>query len=133
MWTLHENDQTLGLVDPRLTEFDEIEATRFIRVALMCTQGSPMARPSMSRVVAMLFGDIDIGTVILKPSYLTDYDYKDVTTSLTSRFLVEDDTPSTSSKGSNVRLNYQSGGSNASGASVNVTQSLLANIRGEGR
>ncbi|XP_048438725.1 probable LRR receptor-like serine/threonine-protein kinase At1g56140 isoform X3 [Pyrus x bretschneideri] len=124
VWTLHENDQTLGLVDPRLTEFDETEATRLIRVALMCTQGSPMARPSMSRVVAMLFGDIDIGmgTVILKPSYLTDYDYKDVTTSLTSRFLVEDDTPSTSSKGSNVRLNYQSGGSNASGVSVNVTQ-----------
>ncbi|XP_068319353.1 probable LRR receptor-like serine/threonine-protein kinase At1g56140 [Pyrus communis] len=122
VWTLHENNQTLGLVDPRLTEFDETEATRLISVALMCTQGSPMARPSMSRVVAMLFGDIDIGTVILKPSYLIDYDFKDVTTSLTSRFLVEDDTPSTSSKGSNVRLNYQSGGSNASGVSVNVTQ-----------
>ncbi|KAM2949271.1 hypothetical protein FF1_036183 [Malus domestica] len=142
VWTLHENDQTLGLVDPRLTEFDETEATRLIRVALMCTQGSPMARPSMSRVVAMLSGDIDIGTVMSKPSYLTDYDFKDVTTSLTSRFLVEDDTPSTSSKGSNVRLNYQSRGSNASGAntpwidhapSVNVTQSLLAEIRGEGR
>ncbi|KAM1244859.1 hypothetical protein ACFX2I_036123 [Malus domestica] len=142
VWTLHENDQTLGLVDPRLTEFDETEATRLIRVALMCTQGSPMARPSMSRVVAMLSGDIDIGTVMSKPSYLTDYDFKDVTTSLTSRFLVEDDTPSTSSKGSNVRLNSQSRGSNASGAntpwidhapSVNVTQSLLAEIRGEGR
>ncbi|XP_050145132.1 probable LRR receptor-like serine/threonine-protein kinase At1g56130 isoform X1 [Malus sylvestris] len=142
VWTLHENDQTLGLVDPRLTEFDETEATRLIRVALMCTQGSPMARPSMSRVVAMLSGDIDIGTIMSKPSYLTDYDFKDVTTSLTSRFLVEDDTPSTSSKGSNVRLNYQSRGSNASGAntpwidhapSVNVTQSLLAEIRGEGR
>ncbi|XP_048438727.1 probable LRR receptor-like serine/threonine-protein kinase At1g56140 isoform X5 [Pyrus x bretschneideri] len=133
VWTLHENDQTLGLVDPRLTEFDETEATRLIRAALLCTQGSPMARPSMSRVVAMLSGDIDIGTVMSKPSYLTDYDFKDVTTSLTSRFLVEDDTPSTSSKGSNVRLNYQSGGSNASGASVNVTQSLLADIKGEGK
>ncbi|CAN6545873.1 unnamed protein product [Malus baccata var. baccata] len=142
VWTLHENDQTLGLVDPRLIEFDETEAIRLIRAALMCTQGSPMARPSMSRVVAMLSKDIDIGTIMSKPSYLTDYDFKDVTTSLTSRFLVEDDTPSTSSKGSNVRLNYQPGGSNASGAntpwidpasSVNVTQSLLAGIRGEGR
>ncbi|KAM2042758.1 hypothetical protein ACFX16_036416 [Malus domestica] len=72
----------------------------------------------MSRVVAMLSGDIDISTVMSKPSYLTDYDFKGVTTSLTSRFLVEDDTPSTSSKGSNVRLNYQSGGSNASGANT---------------
>ncbi|CAN6683947.1 unnamed protein product [Malus baccata var. baccata] len=142
VWTLHENDQTLGLVDPRLTEFDETEAIRLIRAALLCTQGSPMARPSMSRVVAMLSKDIDIGTIMSKPSYLTDYDFKDVTTSLTSRFLVEDDTPSTSSKGSNVRLNYQPGGSNASGAntpwidpasSVNVTQSLLVGIRGEGR
>ncbi|RXH98819.1 hypothetical protein DVH24_011144 [Malus domestica] len=142
VWTLHENDQTLGLVDPRLTEFDEIEATRLIRAALLCTQGSPMARPSMSRVVAMLSGDIDIGTVMSKPSYLTDYDFKDVTTLSTGRFLVEDDTPSTASKDSNVRLNYQPGGSNASGAntpwidpaaSVNVTQSLLAGIRGEGR
>ncbi|XP_050147520.1 probable LRR receptor-like serine/threonine-protein kinase At1g56140 [Malus sylvestris] len=140
VWTLHENDQTLGLVDSRLTEFDETEATRLIRAALLCTQGSPMARPSMSRVVAMLSGDIDIGTVMSKPSYLTDYDFKDVTTSSTGRFLVEDDTPSTSSKDGNVRLNYQPGGSNASGAntpwidhvpSVNVTQSLLAGIRGE--
>ncbi|CAN6683905.1 unnamed protein product [Malus baccata var. baccata] len=143
VWTLHENDQTLGLVDPRLTEFDETEVTRLIRAALLCTQGSPMARPSMSRVVAMLFGDIDIGTVMSKPNYLTDYNFKDVTTFSTGRFLVDDDTPSTASKHSNVRLNYQPEGSNASGANtlgvdpapspVNVTQSLLAGIIGEGR
>ncbi|TQD84485.1 hypothetical protein C1H46_029965 [Malus baccata] len=143
VWTLHENDQTLGLVDPRLTEFDETEATRLIRAAFLCTQGSPMARPSMSRVVAMLSGDIDIGTVMSKPSYLTDYNFKDVTTFSTGRFLVEDDTPSTASKHSNVHLNYQPEGSNASGANtvgvdptpspVNVTQSLLTSIIGEGR
>ncbi|TQD75818.1 hypothetical protein C1H46_038654 [Malus baccata] len=143
VWTLHENDQTLGLVDPRLTEFNETEATRLIRAALLCTQGSPMARPSMSRVVAMLSGDIDIGTVMSKPSYLTDYNFKDITTFSTGRFLVEDDTPSTASKHSNVHLNYQPEGSNASGANtagvdptpspVNVTQSLLTGIIGEGR
>ncbi|CAN6683949.1 unnamed protein product [Malus baccata var. baccata] len=142
VWTLHGNDQTLGLVDPRLTEFDETEVTRLIRAALLCTQGSPMARSSMSRVVAMLFGDIDIGTVMSKPSYLTDYNFKDVTTFSTSRFLVEDGTPSTASKDSNVHLNYQSRGSNASGAntpwidpvsSVNITHSLLTGIIGEGR
>ncbi|KAM2512254.1 hypothetical protein PS1_036550 [Malus domestica] len=143
VWTLHENDQTLGLVDPRLTEFDETEATRLIRAALLCTQGSPMARPSMSRVVAMLSGDIDLGTVMSKPSYLTDYDFKDVITLSTNSFLVGDDTPSTASKDSNVRLNYQPGGSNASGANtpwidpapspVNVTQSLLTGIKVEGR
>ncbi|RXH98757.1 hypothetical protein DVH24_011082 [Malus domestica] len=142
VWTLHENDQTLGLVDPRLTEFDETKATRLIKTALMCTQGSPMARPSMSRVVAMLSGDMDIGTVMSKPSYLTDYNFKDVTTFSTGILLAEDDTPSTASKDSNVPLNSQPRGSNASGAntpwidpapSVNVAQSLLAGIRREGR
>ncbi|XP_050145023.1 probable LRR receptor-like serine/threonine-protein kinase At1g56140 isoform X2 [Malus sylvestris] len=138
VWTLHENDQTLGLVDPRLIEFDETKATRLIKTALMCTQGSPMARPSMSRVVAMLSGDIDIGTIMSKPSYLTDYNFKDVTTFSTEILLAEDDTPSTASKDSNVPLNCQPRGSNASGAntpwidpapSVNMTQSLLAGIR----
>ncbi|CAN6683933.1 unnamed protein product [Malus baccata var. baccata] len=143
VWTLHENDQTLGLVDSRLTEFDETEATRLIRASLLCTQGSPMARPSMSRVVAMLSGDIDIGTVMSKPSYLTDYNFEDVTTFSTGRFLVEDDTPSTASKHSNVHLNYQLEGSNARGANtpgvdptpslVNITQSLLGGIIEEGR
>ncbi|RXH98812.1 hypothetical protein DVH24_011137 [Malus domestica] len=142
-WTLHENDQIMGLVDSRLTEFDETEATRVIRAALLCTQASPMTRPSMSRMVAMLSGDIDIGTVMSKPSYLTDYDFKDVTTLSTGSFLMEDDTPSTASKYSNVRLNYQPEGNSASGANtpevdlapspVNVTQSLLTGIIGEGR
>ncbi|RXH98755.1 hypothetical protein DVH24_011080 [Malus domestica] len=80
--------------------------------------GSPMARPSMSRVVAMLSGDIDIGTVMSKPSYLTDYNFKDVTTFSTGILLAEDDTPSTASKDSNVPLNCQPRGSNASGANT---------------
>ncbi|KAI5332179.1 hypothetical protein L3X38_022308 [Prunus dulcis] len=93
-WTLHENDQSLGLVDPRLTEFDENDATRLIKAALLCTQASPMMRPSMSRVVAILSGDIEASTVMSKPSYLTDWDFKDVTT---CSFLVDDDTSSTES------------------------------------
>ncbi|CAL8148933.1 unnamed protein product [Prunus armeniaca] len=134
-WTLHENDQSLGLVDPRLTEFDENEATRLIKTALLCTQASPMMRPSMSRVVAMLSGDIEASTVISKPSYLTDWDFKDVTT---SSFLMDNDTPSTES---NVHLNRQSEGSKT-GASpgidlspspVNVTEPMLTSIIGEGR
>ncbi|XP_050149189.1 probable LRR receptor-like serine/threonine-protein kinase At1g56130, partial [Malus sylvestris] len=139
-WTLHENDQILRLVDLRLTEFEKTESTRLIRAALMCTQASPMTRPSMSSVVAMLSKDIDIGTVMSKPGYLTYYDFKDVTTLLTSSFLMKDDTPSTASKHSNDRLNYKPEGSNASSANtpmvnhapspVNVTQSLLASIIG---
>ncbi|BFG28329.1 hypothetical protein CerSpe_146030 [Prunus speciosa] len=112
-WTLHENNQSLGLVDPRLTEFDENDATRLIKVALLCTQASPMMRPSMSRVVAILSGDIEASTVMSKPSYLADWDFKDVTT---SSFLVDDDTSSTES---NVLLNHQPEGS-TTGASPGI-------------
>ncbi|XVE80838.1 hypothetical protein DITRI_Ditri15bG0012600 [Diplodiscus trichospermus] len=69
-WALHENDRSLDLVDPSLVEFDENEAVRAVRVALLCTQGSPALRPPMSRVVAMLAGDIQVSNIITRPSYL---------------------------------------------------------------
>ncbi|XVE51728.1 hypothetical protein DITRI_Ditri02bG0064300 [Diplodiscus trichospermus] len=83
-WALHENNQSLDLVDPSLMEFDETEALRVVGVALLCTQGSPTMRPPMSRVVAMLAGDIEVSGVITKPSYLTDWDFKDLTGSSAS-------------------------------------------------
>ncbi|KAL4387123.1 hypothetical protein GQ457_09G004560 [Hibiscus cannabinus] len=78
-WTLHENGQYLDLVDPNLVEFDENEALRVARVALLCTQGSPSIRPPMSRVVAMLAGDIEVSNAITRPSYLTDWNFRDST------------------------------------------------------
>ncbi|GLT51798.1 hypothetical protein SLA2020_251820 [Shorea laevis] len=81
-WTLHENNQSLGLVDPTLVEFDENEALRMIRVGLLCTQAAPKMRPAMSRVVAMLAGDIKVSPVASKPSYLIDWDFSDKTASL---------------------------------------------------
>ncbi|KAK8618639.1 hypothetical protein V6N13_132625 [Hibiscus sabdariffa] len=82
VWTLHENNQLLSLVDPTLVEFDENEALRTIGVALLCTQASPSMRPPMSRVVDMLGGDFEVNNVTTKPSYLTDWDFKDITGSL---------------------------------------------------
>ncbi|KAG5249509.1 LRR receptor serine/threonine-protein kinase [Salix suchowensis] len=78
-WTLYESSQSLLMMDPSLTEFDESEALRVIGVALLCTQASPAMRPTMSRVVAMLAGDIEVSPVKSKPSYLTDMDFKDIT------------------------------------------------------
>ncbi|XP_010645959.1 probable LRR receptor-like serine/threonine-protein kinase At1g56140 isoform X4 [Vitis vinifera] len=92
-WTLHENNQSMDLVDPTLTEFDENEVNRVMRVALLCTQGSPMLRPTMSRVVAMLVGDVEVSAVTSKPSYLTDWHYNDITNS----FLSENTQTSTAS------------------------------------
>ncbi|KAK7836480.1 putative lrr receptor-like serine/threonine-protein kinase [Quercus suber] len=41
-------------------------------------QASPTLRPSMSRVVAMLSGDIEVSTVTSRPGYLTDWKYDDI-------------------------------------------------------
>ncbi|KAJ8627454.1 hypothetical protein MRB53_020761 [Persea americana] len=71
-WYLHENDRALELVDPTLHEFDRAEALCVMGVALLCTQASPMLRPPMSRVVAMLSGDREVSNVTTRPSYLTD-------------------------------------------------------------
>ncbi|TVU43236.1 hypothetical protein EJB05_09684, partial [Eragrostis curvula] len=72
-WELYEREQALGIVDPRLEEFESDEALRVIHVALLCTQGSPHQRPSMSRVVALLTGDIEVTEVVTKPSYINEW------------------------------------------------------------
>ncbi|KAK1584078.1 hypothetical protein Q3G72_029619 [Acer saccharum] len=87
-WHLHENDREAELVDSRLPEFNEEEVKRIIGVALLCTQTLPSLRPPMSRVVAMLYGDMEVSTVTTKPGYLTDWKYYDTTT--TSSFIGRD-------------------------------------------
>ncbi|XP_031270141.1 probable LRR receptor-like serine/threonine-protein kinase At1g56140 isoform X2 [Pistacia vera] len=101
-WSLHESNQTLELIDSKLSEYNEIEALRVIKVALLCTQASPMLRPTMSRVVNMLAGDIEVETVTSKPSYLTDWNYKDITNSL-----LNEDTVTSSSTRSYSRKKSQ--------------------------
>uniref|UniRef100_A0A0E0DP07 non-specific serine/threonine protein kinase n=1 Tax=Oryza meridionalis TaxID=40149 RepID=A0A0E0DP07_9ORYZ len=76
-WGLYEMGQALHVVDPCLKEFDEKEAFRVICIALLCTQGSPHQRPPMSRVVAMLTGDVDVAEVVTKPSYITEWQLRD--------------------------------------------------------
>jgi serine/threonine protein kinase len=77
VWELYENGNPLDFVDPKLSKFNSEEVLRVIRVALICTQGSPHRRPSMSRVVSMLTGDADITTEeVIKPSYITEWQVK---------------------------------------------------------
>uniref|UniRef100_A0A0E0PJN7 non-specific serine/threonine protein kinase n=1 Tax=Oryza rufipogon TaxID=4529 RepID=A0A0E0PJN7_ORYRU len=76
-WDLYEKEQPLGIVDPSLMEYDKDEALRVIRVALLCTQGSPHQRPSMSKVVAMLTGEVEVAEVVTKPSYITEWQLRD--------------------------------------------------------
>ncbi|KAF3792430.1 putative tyrosine-protein kinase [Nymphaea thermarum] len=81
-WHLHEHDSHLKLVDPTLTEYDEEEALRVIRVALLCTQASPSLRPRMSRVIAMLSRDIEVDAATSRPAYLTDWQFKDISSTI---------------------------------------------------
>ncbi|GLT51144.1 hypothetical protein SLA2020_245740 [Shorea laevis] len=117
-WTLYESNQSLGLVDPTLVEFDENEALRMIRVGLLCTQASPMMRPPMSRVIAMLVGDIEVTPVASKPSYLTDWDFKDITASIDA-----ENTPSTGFEHSdNQSKNNLNPGIELMPSSLNITK-----------
>ncbi|KAF4365650.1 hypothetical protein F8388_007483 [Cannabis sativa] len=95
-WNLHEEGREIELVDSKLSEFIEQEVRRIIQVAFLCTRTSPTARPSMSKVVTMLSVDPDVDTEFLRPSYLVDWKYNDVS-SLMSRIAQGTD-PCTSMK-----------------------------------
>ncbi|KAL4554463.1 hypothetical protein LXL04_039293 [Taraxacum kok-saghyz] len=78
-WNLYEENRETDLVDEELLEFDENEMKRVLRVALLCTQTSPTQRPSMSRVVTMISGDIEASGDIIRPEYLTGFKFNDIT------------------------------------------------------
>nr|GMD01716.1 putative LRR receptor-like serine/threonine-protein kinase [Ipomoea batatas] len=58
---LQKKGNLIELMDPRLgSNYDKEGALRMIKVALLCTNPSPVLRPSMSTVVKMLEGHDDI-------------------------------------------------------------------------
>uniref|UniRef100_A0A0D9X5C0 non-specific serine/threonine protein kinase n=1 Tax=Leersia perrieri TaxID=77586 RepID=A0A0D9X5C0_9ORYZ len=72
VWRLHESMETLKILDPNLSEFNEEEVVRVINIILVCTMGQPQQRPSMSKVVSMLTEDIEMTEVDtnMRPSYV---------------------------------------------------------------
>ncbi|XP_020227245.1 probable LRR receptor-like serine/threonine-protein kinase At1g56140 [Cajanus cajan] len=128
-WQLHENNQIIDLVDPRLSEFNEEEVKRVVGIALLCTQTSPTLRPSMSRVVAMLSGDIEVSTVTTRPGYLTDWKFEDVSSSLITDFAM---------KGSDTSYQNSSGSTSMMGGSdlyspINVSKPIHNETLSQGR
>lgn len=69
----------MELVDQTLPEFDEAVVRKVIGIGLLCIQASPASRPSMSRVVGMLTGDVEIPPPTSKPSYITEWNFTDLT------------------------------------------------------
>ncbi|CAH2033398.1 unnamed protein product [Thlaspi arvense] len=88
-WNLHEKSSEVELIDDELSEFNMEEVKRVISIALLCTQASQL-RPPMSRVVAMLSGDVEVSDVTSKPSYLPDWGFDDTTGSSFSAFQTKD-------------------------------------------
>ncbi|CAH8375784.1 unnamed protein product [Eruca vesicaria subsp. sativa] len=85
-WNLHENSRDVELIDPELTEFNMEEVKRVIGIALLCTHSSHSLRPPMSKVVAMLSGDIEVSDVTSKLGYLTNWRSDDTSSSSFSAF-----------------------------------------------
>ncbi|KAA8519597.1 hypothetical protein F0562_013958 [Nyssa sinensis] len=75
---LQQKGNLMELVDPKLgSDFNEEEAIRMIKVALLCTNPSPALRPTMSAVVSMLEGHVNIQDLITDPRiYGDDYRFK---------------------------------------------------------
>ncbi|XP_047329327.1 cold-responsive protein kinase 1 [Impatiens glandulifera] len=73
-WNLYERNELVTVVDASLEgHFDADEACRFLKIGLLCTQDSPKLRPSMSTVVKMLTGEIDVNEkMISKPGLISD-------------------------------------------------------------
>ncbi|XP_074359325.1 cold-responsive protein kinase 1-like [Apium graveolens] len=73
-WELYQERDITGLVDASLNgNFSVNEASRYIKIAFLCTQDDPKSRPSMSTIVNMLKGDIDVEEIkISKPGLLSE-------------------------------------------------------------
>ncbi|KAL2455628.1 putative LRR receptor-like serine/threonine-protein kinase [Forsythia ovata] len=129
-WNLHETNQELELVDRTLSSVNDDEVKRIIGVALLCSQTSPGLRPSMSRVVSMLSGDIEVPPVTSKPGYLTDWKFSDATTFMSN-------TDSSTSRTDNSRGNSTNITSREIGPSysppIPASNPILHEIIGEGR
>lgn len=74
-WELYERNGLVALVDASLNgEFDAEQASKFLRIGLLCTQESPKHRPSMSSVVKMLTGEMDVDvSMMTKPALISDF------------------------------------------------------------
>ncbi|MED6175552.1 Cold-responsive protein kinase 1 [Stylosanthes scabra] len=74
-WELYERKELVELVDMSLNgEFDAEEACKFLKIGLLCTQSNPKIRPSMSCIVKMLTGEMDVDeSNLTKPGLISDF------------------------------------------------------------
>ncbi|KAL9388568.1 hypothetical protein Peur_017173 [Populus x canadensis] len=73
-WEMYKADNLPKLVDPMLDgNFLGAEAVGFVKVALLCVQEKCGLRPSMSKAIKMMRGEIDIHNAqITQPGFIID-------------------------------------------------------------
>lgn len=64
-WKLFNEGRLLSIVDPDLVDYPEDQITRFMKVALFCTQSASQQRPAMKQVVKMLSTDVILNEKLL--------------------------------------------------------------------
>jgi serine/threonine protein kinase len=70
-WKLEAEDNLLYVMDGKLLDtYVEDEVLRVLHVALLCTQAVASTRPCMTRVVAMLLGDIELPPITSGPGFM---------------------------------------------------------------
>ncbi|CAM6018927.1 unnamed protein product [Sphagnum balticum] len=68
-WSLHKTNMLISLVDPKIQNtIVESEVRHVINVALLCIQVETTKRPTMSQVLGMLQGDMDLPNIIANSS-----------------------------------------------------------------
>lgn len=82
-WALYSENKLKELMDVSLEgdrDFDLEEASKFVKISLLCTQQMPKLRPSMSTVVKMLRGEIVVdGNMISQPGLMSEKSEKNNT------------------------------------------------------
>ncbi|XP_016504108.1 cold-responsive protein kinase 1 [Nicotiana tabacum] len=74
-WQVYERKELILLVDTSLDgDFDAEQACRFLKIGLLCTQDALKLRPSMSTILKMLTGQIEVDdNKITKPGLISDF------------------------------------------------------------
>ncbi|KAK6934169.1 Protein kinase domain [Dillenia turbinata] len=74
VWGAHESGKLLELVDVSMDgDFDVEEASRYMKIGLLCTQDLLKSRPTMSHVVTLLTGEEDVDDMkVSRPSLIAE-------------------------------------------------------------
>ncbi|XP_060198943.1 cold-responsive protein kinase 1 [Lycium barbarum] len=74
-WQLFERKELVLLVDTSLDgHFDAEQACKFLKIGLLCTQDALKLRPSMSTILKMLTGEMEVDdNKITKPGLISDF------------------------------------------------------------